>query len=142
MRAARARSSSPARSAAAAPSCPGPSSSRSYSRFRYHGRQSDKEKGADSTIPQLLENYYSTYDTYFETKGILKTFLTNIIQDACVFCEYRRAKKHGAGRFQWANGDVYHGLYVDDLRHGRGVHTLHDGTVYHDGRWNRGLPAT
>ena len=27
-----------------------------------------------------------------ETKGILKTFLTNIIKDSCVFCEYRRAK--------------------------------------------------
>jgi histone H4 len=29
---------------------------------------------------------------YEETRGILVVFLKNIIKDACVYCEYRRAK--------------------------------------------------
>jgi len=27
-----------------------------------------------------------------ETRGILVVFLKNVMKDACVFCEYRRAK--------------------------------------------------
>ena len=85
------------------------SSSRSYSRFRYHGRQSDKEKGADSTIPQLLENYYSTYDTYFETKGILKLLMAEYLRTHNV----RLKKERSRNRFI-PNGRSY-------SKYGRGV---------------------
>ena len=85
------------------------SSSSSYSRFRYHGRQSDKEKGADSTIPQLLENYYSTYDTYFETKGILKLLMAAYLRTHNV----RLKKERSRNRFI-PNGRSY-------SKYGRGV---------------------
>jgi hypothetical protein len=85
------------------------SSSSSYSRFRYHGRQSDKEKGADSTIPQLLENYYSTYDTYFETKGILKLLMAEYLRTHNV----RLKKERSRNRFI-PNGRSY-------SKYGRGV---------------------
>ena len=85
------------------------SSSSSYSRFRCHGRQSDKEKGAASTIPQLLENYYSTYDTYFETKGILKLLMAEYLRTHNV----RLKKERSRNRFI-PNGRSY-------SKYGRGV---------------------
>ena len=87
------------------------SSGSSYSRFRYHGRESDKEKGADSTIPQLLQEDWwgSTYDTYFETKGILKLLMAEYLRTHHV-----RLKKEGSRNRFIPNGRSY-------SNYGRGV---------------------
>jgi hypothetical protein len=43
-------------------------------------------------------------------------------------------------RYKFANGDVYEGEYLDDLRHGKGRLTLANGIVY-DGAWVGGVRA-
>jgi hypothetical protein len=43
-------------------------------------------------------------------------------------------------RYKFANGDVYEGEYLDDLRHGKGKLTLANGVVY-DGAWVGGVRA-
>lgn len=44
------------------------------------------------------------------------------------------------GRYKFANGDVYEGEYLDDVRHGKGKLTLANGIVY-DGAWISGVRA-
>jgi len=36
-------------------------------------------------------------------------------------------KRNGAGRFEWADGTVYTGMFEDDERHGQGVLKMPDG---------------
>ena len=43
-------------------------------------------------------------------------------------------------RYKFANGDVYEGEYLNDLRHGKGKLTHANGIVY-DGAWVSGTRA-
>ena len=38
--------------------------------------------------------------------------------------------RHGQGRFLWANGESYEGVYVNDQRTGKGVYRWPDGSIY------------
>ena len=52
----------------------------------------------------------------------------------------RNGKAHGHGTFTHANGDVYHGEWVNDLAHGVGTFTTHDGSSYR-GQWEQDLKS-
>ena len=39
-------------------------------------------------------------------------------------------KRHGKGKMDYANGDSYTGIWVNDQRTGHGVHTTLDGSRY------------
>ena len=43
---------------------------------------------------------------------------------------YENDKRHGEGRFLWANGETYEGRYVQDHRTGQGTYRWPDGSVY------------
>lgn len=51
--------------------------------------------------------------------------------------EFRNNLRHGKGKFQWNNGDVYEGDWQYDLQHGKGVHTWSTGSNY-NGDWSNG----
>lgn len=38
--------------------------------------------------------------------------------------------KHGKGRFEWQNGDIYEGDYVEDRREGTGIKYYANGDTY------------
>ena len=46
-------------------------------------------------------------------------------------------KKHGYGIYDWGNGYVYKGFWMDDLRYGEGE-LLFNGEVEYDGYWENG----
>ena len=46
----------------------------------------------------------------------------------------------GGGRYKFANGDIYQGEYLNDVRHGKGKLTHANGIVY-DGAWVSGTRA-
>ena len=50
-------------------------------------------------------------------------------------CNTRRLR-----RYKFANGDVYEGEYLNDLRHGKGKLTHANGIVF-DGSWVSGVRA-
>ena len=47
-------------------------------------------------------------------------------------------ERHGVGRLQWMNGDVYKGDFQRDLMHGQGTLEFSDGSEY-VGQWSAGL---
>jgi preprotein translocase subunit SecG len=48
-----------------------------------------------------------------------------------------KGEKHGIGKMEYENGDVYEGHWVDDLRHGKGKITFVNKSSY-DGNWSNG----
>lgn len=54
---------------------------------------------------------------------------------------FKGGKMHGKGTFLWANGDKYVGEWLNDMAHGMGVQTRHNGSVIHNGRWERDRPV-
>lgn len=46
-------------------------------------------------------------------------------------------KKHGYGLYDWANGYLYKGFWMDDLRYGEGTLFYNDKVEY-DGYWENG----
>lgn len=54
---------------------------------------------------------------------------------------FKGGKMHGQGTFLWANGDKYTGEWLNDMAHGKGVQTRHNGSVIHSGRWERDRPV-
>lgn len=53
--------------------------------------------------------------------------------------EFHSGKRHGYGRFFYANGAYYEGEWQDNVRHGRGVFIFEDGTVV-SSIWTGGKP--
>jgi hypothetical protein len=49
--------------------------------------------------------------------------------------------KDGVGVYVFADGRVYEGQWLNDLRHGYGVQWEANGTVFHAGVWANGNPA-
>jgi len=43
-------------------------------------------------------------------------------------------QRHGSGRLEYFNGNVYDGEWMEDMRHGRGTLTYFSGEVY-TGEW-------
>lgn len=52
--------------------------------------------------------------------------------------DWRDNRRHGKGRFTWADGSFYEGDWENDLRHGRGVLELSNGFKY-EGAWYRNI---
>jgi len=52
---------------------------------------------------------------------------------------WRDGKKHGHGRYTWANGDRYTGAHCDDKRHGHDTFTWACGRSY-EGTWHESAP--
>ena len=48
-----------------------------------------------------------------------------------------KGEKHGIGKMEYENGDVYEGHWADDLRHGKGKITFVNKSSY-DGNWSNG----
>lgn len=46
-------------------------------------------------------------------------------------------KKHGYGIYDWGNGYVYKGFWMDDFRYGEGT-LLYNNEVQYDGYWENG----
>ena len=51
--------------------------------------------------------------------------------------QYQHGKPHGEGKSTYANGDTYEGQYQHDKRHGEGKYTYANGTTY-EGQWQHG----
>jgi hypothetical protein len=47
---------------------------------------------------------------------------------------------HGKCKSVFANGDIYIGEMSNAKRHGKGIYTRADNTIYHDGEWENSLP--
>ncbi len=45
--------------------------------------------------------------------------------------------RNGYGSYTYANGDVYKGDWMDNLRHGSGWYTYKEG--YYSGEWDRDM---
>uniref|UniRef100_A0A7R9WN27 Uncharacterized protein n=1 Tax=Craspedostauros australis TaxID=1486917 RepID=A0A7R9WN27_9STRA len=41
---------------------------------------------------------------------------------------------------QWADGQIYCGAWMKNMRHGRGIQTTPDGAIIYCGQWNSDLP--
>ncbi|KAL3780732.1 hypothetical protein HJC23_001014 [Cyclotella cryptica] len=61
---------------------------------------------------------------------------TSVGQETCTYSGgYNSAgKRHGEGKLEWANGNVYIGWFKNGVIEGRGTITFHDGTEY-SGQW-------
>jgi hypothetical protein len=49
--------------------------------------------------------------------------------------------KHGYGRMQWPDGQMYSGAWLDNKRCGRGIQTDADGALIHCGQWINDAPG-
>ena len=50
-------------------------------------------------------------------------------------------RKHGKGKFYYANGSIHEGEYVQGQPNGQGVMTAADGSIVFEGKWRNGQPC-
>lgn len=53
---------------------------------------------------------------------------------------FKDGKKHGRGRYEFKNGIIYEGEYVDGLKQGQGKLYNPDSSLLYEGHFDKNLP--
>ena len=85
----------------------------------------NKNESQSIDLPRIRPNLHIIVQIYIDEEG-------NRYEG-----ETADGKRHGKGKMDYANGDSYTGIWVNDQRTGHGVHTSLDGSRY-EGQWKNG----
>jgi hypothetical protein len=82
----------------------------------------------------------STYDgTWFE--GMRHGTGRCVFADHSIYeGEFKNGEFHGRGRMSWNDGGWYEGEWINGEMHGHGREVRADGSIRHEGEWQRGQP--
>jgi hypothetical protein len=106
-----------------------------------YGSKESAERGAPRILPPLQNSYFKAYhpENGSLTKAEDRDKIQRLVNELRPYLktvkveyegELKDGKRHGKGKYVYANGAVYEGDWKDDKRHGSGNFVCANGAVY------------